>query len=63
VAEEIQWRDMVNWILQSLLSSGERWITQDSAHSFPEPAFYGEAFKNAITAVGNYGESLSFQPS
>lgn len=59
-ADDAQFSDFVNWILQALLAAEEQSITQSTAAAFTQSTVFGEAFEdmfiNAIEAVGNYEE-------
>ena len=52
--------DLVNWLLRALIQAEAMNITKESAHLFPSTLLFGEAythmFRNAIAAVGNYGD-------
>lgn len=54
------WSDMVQWVLQALLSAEEQSILKVDAARFETNPDLGESFtlqfQNAIAAVGNYGE-------
>lgn len=58
--DDVEWSEMVNWILQSLFEAEKLGITQDSADAFKTTSAFGPAheniFRNGIGAAGNYGE-------
>ena len=65
--DDIEFSDMVNWILRALIVAETKNITQDKADLFPTTDLFGEEyahiFQNAIAAGGNYAElyARSFQ--
>jgi hypothetical protein len=58
--DDDEWADFVKWVLNALITAEAMNITQDRADEFPSTDLFGEEYKdmfrNAITAVGNYGE-------
>lgn len=59
-ADDPEWSDFVNWVLQGLLAAEELGITQNTAAELPLATAFGEMYQNmfinAVSAVGNYGE-------
>jgi ABC-type amino acid transport substrate-binding protein len=58
--DDDEWADFVNWVLNALITAEAMNITHDRADEFPTTDLFGEEYKdmfrNAIAAVGNYGE-------
>ena len=58
--DDVEFSDMVNWIVRALVVAETMDITQDTAHLFPTTDLFGEdyvdMFQNAIAAGGNYAE-------
>jgi hypothetical protein len=58
--DDDEWADFVNWVLNALIAAEAMNITQDRANEFPTTDLFGgdytDMFRNAIAAVGNYGE-------
>lgn len=55
-----RWSDFINVVFHGLLVAEQHNITQSSANLFPQTDVFGkdykDMFRNAIAAVGNYGE-------
>jgi hypothetical protein len=59
--DDLQWAKFVYWIVSAIFFAEEEGITQaGAAEEMPDVALFGSRFqgmfKNAIGAVGNYGE-------
>ena len=59
-AEDAHWTDFVNSVIQSLLAAEQHNVTHSTWDQFPQTQVFGpdyqDMFRNAIQAVGNYGE-------
>jgi general L-amino acid transport system substrate-binding protein len=61
-SDDVEWSDFVNWVLQALLTAEEEGIIQQIADlieptdAFGEGSQFALAFRNAVSAVGNYAE-------
>ena len=55
-----EFSDFANWVLQGLFNAEAQNITMETADTFAETEIFGDQyknmFKNALAAVGNYGE-------
>jgi ABC-type amino acid transport substrate-binding protein len=58
--DDARWSDVVNWVIQALLSAEELGTTQSTAQDMGTFDLLGEEFENlfirAVEASGNYGE-------
>jgi general L-amino acid transport system substrate-binding protein len=58
--DDARWSDIVNWVIQALLSADETGTTQSTAQDMGTFDLLGEEFENlfirAVEASGNYGE-------
>jgi hypothetical protein len=58
--DDAPWSDVVNWVIQALLSAEEQGTTQTTAENMGTFGLLGEEFENlfidAVGASGNYGE-------
>jgi ABC-type amino acid transport substrate-binding protein len=58
--DDDEWADFVNWVLNAMIAAEAMNITHDRAQEFPTTDLFGDEYKdmfrNAIAAVGNYGE-------
>lgn len=59
--DDPQWSDLVNWVMQTLLVAEDMLIYSHTADAIGTASqefgsFFTDGFRNAIAAVGNYGE-------
>lgn len=61
--DDVRFADFVNGVLQALVVAEAYNITQSTADALPETTIFGEQYRNmfrdAVAAVGNYGELYS----
>lgn len=58
--DDARWSDMVQWVLQALFAAEEQGVSMTNTQSFMTTDFFGDSFtglfRDAIAAVGNYGD-------
>jgi ABC-type amino acid transport substrate-binding protein len=58
--DDVQWSDLVFWLVTAIVYAEEKGITQNTARDMPAISLFGEdmkqIFRDCIKAVGSYGE-------